>query len=154
MTVLANCLAFQPLPTGDTAFVGVPFHYGAPLVAKAAAGIPDTLDCSNPHVISVANAINMFVTVVKYDSTIQAAAAKRKWWYVDPNALLKQLAKNPTAIRAFPAFPPDPNAVTAPFGSALSRDGIHPSTATQKLIAQSLQQAINAAYGSAIPAIP
>jgi len=154
MTVLANCLAFQPLPTGDTAFVGVPFHYGAPLVAKAAAGIPDTLDCSNPHVISVANAINMFVTVVKYDSTIQAAAAKRKWLYVDPNALLKQLAKNPTAIRAFPAFPPDPNAVTAPFGSALSRDGIHPSTSTQKLIAQSLQQAINAAYGSAIPAIP
>ncbi len=148
MTVLANCLAFQPLPTGDTAFVGVPFHYGAPLVAKAAAGIPDTLDCSNPHVISVANAINMFVTVVKYDST------KRNWLYLDPNALLKQLAKAPGAIRAFPAFPPDPNAVPAPFGTALSRDGIHPSTSTQKLIAQSLQQAINARYNSAIPAIP
>ncbi len=154
MTVLANCLAFQPLPTGDTAFVGVPFHYGAPLVAKAAAGVPDTLDCSVPQVISVANAVNMIVTVVKYDSTIQAAAAKRKWLYLDPNALLKQLAGVPGAIRAFPAFPPDPNAVPAPFGSALSRDGIHPSTATQKLIAQTLQQAINAFYNSGIPAIP
>ena len=154
MTVLANCLAFQPLPTGDTAFVGVPFHYGAPLVAKAAAGVPDTLDCSVPQVISVANAVNMIVTVVKYDSTIQAAAAKRKWLYLDPNALLKQLAGVPGAIRAFPAFPPDPNAVPAPFGTALSRDGIHPSTATQKLIAQTLQQAINAFYNSAIPAIP
>lgn len=154
MTVLANCLAFQPLPTGDTAFVGVPFHYGAPLVAKAAAGIPDTLDCSNPHVISVARTINMMVTVVKYDSTILAAATKRKWLYVDPNALLKQLAGVPGAIRAFPAFPPDPNAVPAPFGTAISRDGIHPSTSTQKLIAQSLQQAINQFYKSAIPAIP
>jgi hypothetical protein len=154
MTVLANCLAFQPLPTGDTAFVGVPFHYGAPLVAKAAAGVPDTLDCSVPQVISVPNAVNMIVTVVKYDSTIKAAAAKRKWVYLDPNALLKQLAGVPGAIRAFPAFPPDANAVPAPFGTALSRDGIHPSTSTQKLIAQSLQQAINASYGSAIPAIP
>jgi hypothetical protein len=153
MTVLANCLAFQPLPTGDTAFVGVPFHYGAPLVQKAIS-VRDTLDCSVPQVISVTNAINMMVTVVKYDSTIQAAAAKRKWLYLDPNALLKQLAKSPGAIRAFPAFPPDPNAVPAPFGTALSRDGIHPSTSTQKLIAQSLQQAINAAYGAAIPAIP
>jgi hypothetical protein len=132
----------------------VPFHYGAPLVQMASFGIPDTLDCSNPHVISVANAINMFVTVVKYDSTIRAAAVKRKWLYLDPNALLKQLAGVPGAIRAFPAFPPDPNAVPAPFGSALSRDGIHPSTATQKLIAQTLQQAINAFYNSAIPAIP
>jgi hypothetical protein len=154
MTVLPNCLAFQPLPTGDTAFVGVPFHYGAPLVAKAAAGIPDTLDCSVPQVISVANTINLIVTVVKYDSTIAAAAAKRKWLYLDPNVLLKQLAGVPGAIRAFPAFPPDPNAVPAPFGFAISRDGIHPSTATQKLIAQSLQQQINQFYKSAIPAIP
>lgn len=159
MTVLANCLAFQPLPTGDTAFVGVPFHYGAPLVAKAAAGVPDTLDCSNPHVISVANTINMILTVVKFDSTIQAAAAKRNWLYVDPNALLKQLARVPGAILPFPHFPPNPAApdqasIVAPFGTALSRDGIHPSTATQKLIAQSLQQQINSFYKSAIPTIP
>jgi lysophospholipase L1-like esterase len=158
MTVLANCLAFQPLPTGDTAFVGVPFHYGAPLVAKAAAGVPDTLDCSVPQVISVPKALYMIATVVKYDSTIQAAAAKRKWLYVDPNALLKQLAVAPGAILPFPHFPPpsgpDNASVVAPFGTAISRDGIHPSTATQKLIAQTLQQLINAFYNSAIPPIP
>src|SRR4029077_6618190 len=37
MTVLPNCLAFQALTATDTAFVEVPFHYGAPIVAKAAA---------------------------------------------------------------------------------------------------------------------
>ncbi|HYL22261.1 MAG TPA: hypothetical protein VEU74_10905 [Gemmatimonadales bacterium] len=153
MTVLANCLAFQTLSATDTAWVEVPFHYGAPIVAKAAAGIPDTLDCSNYHVISVPEAVNMISTVVQYNATIQAAATARNWLFVDPNPLLQTLAQA-GAIRPFPAFPPDPNATTAPFGTAVSRDGVHPSTSTQKLIAQSLQQAINAFYHSAIPAIP
>lgn len=153
MTVLPNCLAFQALTATDTAFVEVPFHYGAPIVAKAAAGIPDTLDCSNYHVISVAEAVNMISTVAQYNATIQAAATARNWLFVDPNPLLQTLAQT-GGIRPFPAFPPDPNATTAPFGTAFSRDGVHPSTSTQKLIAQSLQQAINAFYHSAIPAIP
>jgi hypothetical protein len=153
MTVLPNCLAFQALTATDTAFVEVPFHYGAPIVAKAAAGIPDTLDCSNYHVISVPEAVNMIGTVAQYNATIQAAATARNWLFVDPNPLLRTLAQA-GAIRPFPAFPPDPNSTTAPFGTAFSRDGVHPSTSTQKLVAQSLQQAINAFYHSAIPAIP
>jgi hypothetical protein len=153
MTVLPNCLAFQALTATDTAFVEVPFHYGAPIVAKAAAGIPDTLDCSNYHVISVPEAVNMISTVAQYNATIQAAATARNWLFVDPNPLLRTLAQA-GAIRPFPAFPPDPNSTTAPFGTAVSRDGVHPSTSTQKLVAQSLQQAINAFYHSAIPAIP
>lgn len=154
MTVLPNCLAFQQLTATDTAFVEVPFHYGAPIVAKAAAGIPDTLDCSNYHVISVAEAVNMIATVAQYNAAIQAAATARNWLFVDPNPLLVTLTGTPGAIRPFPAFPPDPNATTAPFGTAFSRDGVHPSTSTQKIIAQSLQQAINAFYHSAISAIP
>ena len=153
MTVLPNCLAFQALTATDTAFVEVPFHYGAPIVAKAAAGIPDTLDCSNYHVISVSETVNMISTVAQYNATIQAAATARNWLFVDPNGLLQALAAS-GAFRPFPAFPPDPNATTAPFGTGASRDGVHPSTSTQKLIAQSLQQAINAFYHSAIPAIP
>ena len=154
MTVLPNCLAFQQLTATDTAFVYVPFHYGAPIVARAAAGVPDTLDCSNPHVISVPEAVNMISSVAQYNVVIQQAAMARDWLYLDPNLLLQALAATPGAIRPFPAFPPDPNSTAAPFGTALSRDGVHPSASTQKLIAQSLQQAINAKYGSAIPAVP
>jgi hypothetical protein len=159
MTVLPNCLAFQPLSATDTAFVEVPFHYGAPIVAKAAAGVPDTLDCNNPHVISVPETVNMISTVVQYNTTIQAAATARKWLFLDPNVLLRSLAADTNKVRPFPHFPPNPAApdsisVNAPFGNALSRDGIHPSTSTQKLVAQTLQQAINAFYKSAILAIP
>jgi phospholipase/lecithinase/hemolysin len=142
------------LAPGDTERVLIPFHYGAPIIAAAAAGSPQTLDCSVPQVISVAEAVNMVTTVVQYNATIAAAAAAKGWAYIDPNPLVKALAATPGAIRPFPAFPPDPNATAAPFGTAISRDGIHPSAATQKLIAQSLQAAINAKYGSAIPAVP
>ena len=154
MTVLPNCLAFQQLSPTDTAFVYVPFHYGAPIVARAAAGVRDTLDCSNSHVISVAEAVNMIATVVQYNATIAQAATARGWVYVDPNGLLRALAGVPGAIRPFPAFPPDANATAAPFGTAISRDGIHPSTATQRLVAQALRDSINAHYSAQIPPIP
>jgi hypothetical protein len=154
LTVLANCLDSVVLAPGDTERVLIPFHWGAPRVAAAAGGTPTTIDCSDPHVISVSEAVNMVTTIVQYNATIQAAATAKGWAYVDPNPLLAALAATPGAIRPFPAFPPDPNYMTAPFGTAISRDGIHPSTSTQKLIAQSLQQAINAKYASAIPVIP
>lgn len=161
MTVLPNCLASAPIPggaPGDSAFVYVPFAYGAPIVAKAAAGIPETLDCSVPQVISVTKAIYMITTVAQYNVVIQQAASARKWLYLDPNVLLKSLATDTNKIRPFPHFPPpagpDSISINAPFGNAVSRDGVHPSTSTQKLIAQALQQAINAFYVSAIPAVP
>ncbi|HXI63019.1 MAG TPA: hypothetical protein VNH14_00770 [Gemmatimonadales bacterium] len=153
LTVLDNCLDSLVIAPGDTVRVLVPIHYGAPILEAAAGGTPQTLDCSNYHVISVPEAVNMISTVAQYNATIQAAATARNWLFVDPNPLLQTLAQA-GAIRPFPAFPPDPNSTTAPFGTAVSRDGVHPSTSTQKLVAQSLQQAINAFYHSAIPAIP
>ena len=155
LTVLPNCLASTPIPggaPGDSAYVYIPFHYGAPRVAAAAAGAPTTIDCSDTHVISVAETLNMLGTVAQYNATIAQAAAARQWAYVDPNPLLKALAAA-GAIRPFPAFPPDPNSGAAPFGTALSRDGVHPSTATHLLLAQVLRDSINAHYHAAIPAI-
>lgn len=163
LTVLPNCLAFQTVPGGtpplDTVWVSVPFHYGAPLVAQAAGGTPTTLDCSVPQVISTAEALNMVASVAQYNAAIQAAATARGWAFVDPNPLLAGLLATPGAIRPFPDFPANPSAptpgqLTAPFGTALSRDGLHPSSSTQRLVAQALRTAINTTYGTNIPAIP
>ena len=159
MTVLPNCLAFQPLTATDTAFVYVPFHYGAPIVARAAAGVADTLDCSDSHVISVAEAVNIIGTVVQYNAAIQQAAVARDWAYFDPNPIFRTFATDTNRIRPFPHFPPNPAApdsisVNAPFGNAASRDGVHPSSSTQRLIAQILRDSINVHYNAAIPPIP
>ncbi len=155
LTVDVNCLAFQVIPgTSDTAFVMVPFHYGAPLIAQAGAGIPTTLDCSVPQVISDQEALNMIATVAQYNAAIAQEAADRDWVFVDPNPLLVQLAADPSAIRPFPAFPPDPAFLTAPFGTAISRDGIHANAVTHRLVADALIAAINAKYGTTIASIP
>ena len=157
LTVLPNCLASTPIPggaPGDSAYVYIPFHYGAPRLAAAAAGTPTTIDCSDTHVISVTETLNMLGTVAQYNATIGQAATARGWAYVDPNGLLRALAGAPGAIRPFPAFPPDPNATAAPFGTAISRDGIHPSTSTQRLVAQALRDLINVHYSAQIPPIP
>ncbi len=159
LTVLPNCLDSLVIQPGDTARVLVPFHFGAPLVAQAAGGTPTTLDCSDTHVISVPEVINLLTTVVQYNATIAQAAATRGWGYIDLNPVLKALAADTNRIRPFPHFPPNPAApdsisVNAPFGNALSRDGVHPSTPTQRLIAQLVRDSINAHYGSKIPAVP
>jgi phospholipase/lecithinase/hemolysin len=45
-------------------------------------------------------------------------------------------------------------AYSAPFGSFFSLDGVHPTAAAHRLIAQTLAPAINAAYRTVIPPIP
>jgi lysophospholipase L1-like esterase len=153
LTVDQNCLEVGQIPGGgpeDTAVVFVPFSYGAPLVAQASAGVPTTLDCSVPQVVSVAETTNLILAVTQYNAAIAAEADARGWVFLDPNALLGQLLADPSAIRPFPAFPPDPAAVEAPFGTALSRDGIHPSAGTHVAVANALIQGINAAYGTSV----
>jgi len=156
-----NCVSFMALGGADTAWTAVPFHYGAPLLALANARVDSvqsgtlapgnlqtvTLDCSVPQVVSAAEMAYMMGTVAAYNSTIEAAADARGWAYLDPNALLAQLVADPSAIRPFPAFSSsDPQHETAPFGSALSRDGIHPSASAHQAIAAALIAAINAKY--------
>src|SRR5207302_944897 len=150
--------AREVLPTFVTVWVGNNDVLGAildPVDAGSAADITPPATFATRY-NALMDSIDSFGSV-QGGVLLAVAQAARKWLYRDPNTLLQTLAQDPAQIRPFPAFPtspPDPTSVIAPFGTAISRDGIHPSTSTQKLIAQSLQQAINAFYGSAIPAIP
>jgi lysophospholipase L1-like esterase len=146
--VAANC---GPPPGGVGDSVLVPFPYGLGLIGQAQAdpGNTYTLDCSVPQVI-VPRELALFAQAADsmnaFDST-QAAA--RGWAWLNPNPTVDSL-------RAVPGqFAPFPNNTVActgsPFGLAVSCDGVHPSTATQRLIARKVVQAINAKYGSAIP---
>jgi hypothetical protein len=169
---MANCSQGQQLPgTTQTVFPTVPFHVGAPALATANARVDSvlagtlepqnltvvTIDCTAAENISLPEMLNLFSTVAQYNAIIEAAAADLGFVYIDPNDLLLQLLADPAAIRPFPAFPGTVTdttlSTTAPFGTALSRDGIHPSTSAHRLLTGALIQAINAAYGTAIPAL-
>jgi hypothetical protein len=93
---------------------------------------------------------------LKYNAIIQGEATARGFAYTDSvNVMMDSLA---AVLPAGSQFRPFPNVGAAcstfPFGAAFSCDGIHPSTATQQLIARKIVRAINAKYGSAIPNIP
>jgi len=137
-------------PRGDS--VLVPFPFGGALIAGGG-----TLNCTEPQTIQPAELVKLSTTVAAYNTYIAAQATARGWVYVDPNPALDSLRRLPPQIALFPNFGP-PTAPTpcssSPFGLAFSCDGIHPSAATHRLLAQKLRDAINAAYKTAIPPIP
>jgi hypothetical protein len=146
-TVLANCAS----PRGDTVLVSFPYGFG--LLGAAKAGMPTTLDCTAPQVDVPAKTLFFTRLQLEYNAIIQGEATARSWAYSDSvNSTLDSLALVPGQ------FAPFPNAAAmcsgSPFGLAFSCDGIHPAALTHKLIARKLVRAINAKYGSAIPAVP
>jgi lysophospholipase L1-like esterase len=143
MTVTANCAP----PRGDS--VLVPFPFGAALIGAAAAGVNDTLYCTEPQTVQPAELRKLVTTVTAYNAYIANQASLRTWVYYDPNTALDSLRTVATAVRAFPLIGQPCSA--NPFGTAFSCDGVHPSAATHRLIANKLRMAINTAYGKAIP---
>jgi len=146
-TVAANCAP----PRGDTVFVS--FAYGFGLLATAQTGTPTTLDCTAPPVDEPPEVAFFVRLQLEYNGIIQTLAAAHGWAFSDSvNTTLDSLAGVPNQ------FAPFPNTAAAcsgsPFGLAFSCDGIHPSQATQRLIARKLVRAINEKYGSAIPPVP
>jgi hypothetical protein len=150
ITVAANCAP----PRGDTVFIG--FRYGFGLVATASGGTPVTLDCTAPPVLEPAETRFIAAQQLRYNAIIQAEAAARGFAFTDSvNGMMDSLAAAAPAGSQFRPFPNVGAACsTSPFGLAFSCDGIHPSQATQQKIARKIVRAINAKYGSAIPAVP
>lgn len=86
--------------------------------------------------------------VQEYNAAIQSKAAELGWAYFDPNPALGQL-------RASGAIPPVPNLADPlnPFGPYISLDGVHPRRSAHVLIANGVVAAINATYGTSLPAV-
>jgi lysophospholipase L1-like esterase len=145
--VAANCAG----PRGDSIFV--PFQRGAAVVAFARANptIPVGVDCDDIHNVSPAEFAVLVAAVTRYNTVISAEAAARNYAYIDPNALFGALPAG--SIPTFPNIPPVATSVAAPFGTIFSLDGIHPTGAAHKLVANALRVAINAKYSTAIPTI-
>jgi hypothetical protein len=91
-----------------------------------------------------------------YNATISAKATQLGWAYLDPNPILAAQRTGATpAIPAFPNFTSNTrDASTSVFGALFSLDGVHPTAAGQKLVANAVIGAINAKYTLQIPLVP
>jgi len=146
-----TCAPMSVIPTSIGDSVLVPFPFGIPLIAAAQAGAQDTLKCTETQTVQPAELRKLVATVNTYNAFIQAQAAARGFAYLDPNTLFTALPAG--AIPAFPTIT-GAGAVSAPFGSYFSRDGVHPTALTHKLVANALITLINGTYATKLGAIP
>ena len=100
-------------------------------------------------VLDAAEQVTLNAAITGYNTYIQGKAAAIGFAYYDPNILF-------AASRASGAIPPFPNfaSATATYGTLITLDGIHPSGATHKLIANELIGVINAKYGTSLKPVP
>ena len=100
-------------------------------------------------VLDAAEQVTLIAAITGYNDYIKAKAAAIGFAYYDPNVLF-------AASRASGAIPPFPNfaSATATFGTLITLDGVHPSAATHKLIANELIGVINAQYGTSLKPVP
>jgi hypothetical protein len=149
VTINPNC-------TGSGSLVNVPQLLG---VIRAGTH-PATIACAkgsdptDPHVgdafvLDPTELNTLQTTITAYNTYISGKATASGFAFYDPNVLL-------AAQRANGAIPPFPNfgSATATYGTLISLDGVHPSAAGHRLIANDLITAINAKYGTSLAPIP
>ncbi|MFL5607229.1 MAG: SGNH/GDSL hydrolase family protein, partial [Gemmatimonadaceae bacterium] len=149
VTVNPNCV-------GSTALVNVPQLLGViranahpATIACAKGSDPTDPRVGDAYVLDAGELTTLQQTVSGYNTYIQSKATASGFAYYDPNVLL-------AAQRASGAIPAFPNflSTTATYGTLISLDGVHPSAAAHKLIANALIDAINAKYGTTLAPVP
>lgn len=153
--VAANCNT-QDSGTGLSPLV--PLEYGFTLLGEAIQnpGQTITLDCTaaDEPVLTLDEVITLAGTVQQYNAFIEQQADEHGMAYLDPNQVLGLLYRHddgdpdPTND-LIPKFP-DQDA-DHPFGAFFSLDGVHPSAATHRVVADQLVQVINETYGTNLP---
>ncbi len=140
-----NCAA----PAGLATLI--PWTKAVPMLAAAAGGSPQTMDCSiDALVVTPTEVANLQAATLGYNNYIAGQAAARGMAYLNLNPAL-------LALVATGAIPPIPNIAPAlagqsvTFGPYFSLDGLHPSTLAHQLVTDSLVSVVNQFFGTSIP---
>ncbi len=158
----SSCIATAIYPSkgvGDSMLVTFPAI--AQITGTLAGGGAATLDCGAGTatvnqgagfvpagaVLTKATAKAIAVNVLTLNAFIQQQATNRGWALVDLNGLL---SANAAQIPPFPLFSAGPPPSVS-FGPLFSLDGIHPTPAGHKAIADAFATAINAKYATTLP---
>lgn len=119
-----------------------------PVIACEKGQFPQSAAVGEVLILDAAEQASLAATVLAYNQAIAEEATARGWAFYDPNVALQQL-------KLSGAIPPVPNlaSATQPFGPYISLDGVHPSGAAHRLVANGVIEAINTTYGTSIPAL-
>ena len=156
LQVLPNCTAATTasvslgyLLTVAAAAQSLPANQPIPF-ACAPLTVPGAGTFGTSGILDAAEAATLSARVAAYNAYIQQRATALGFAYLDPNVLLASLKAQPGQISPAPVLA-GAAAATAPFGLAISFDGIHPSSSAHVQIANAVIAAINTKYGVSIP---
>lgn len=119
-----------------------------PVISCAKGQFPQSALVGELFVLDAAEIASLTQTVAQYNAALQARATSLGWAYYDPNPAL-------AALRATGAIPmvPDLASATNTFGDYISLDGVHPRRPAHVILANGIVSAINATYGTTLPAV-
>ncbi|MEE8360595.1 MAG: hypothetical protein V3R71_00495 [Gemmatimonadales bacterium] len=132
----------------------VPWTVGIPKIAAALQGVATFLDCTDDsQVATPAEVAGMVAAVDGYNTFLVAEAAARGYGYFDINPSLQD-AVNDGRIPPFPDLSGVPVGGPVTFGPLFTLDGVHPSSETHRLVADSLISVVNQTFGTTIRSLP
>ena len=100
-------------------------------------------------VLDAQEGVTLAAAINAYNTYIKSKADALGFAYYDPNPLIGGL-RGTASSSIFPNYA----STTAPFGTAFSFDGVHPSASGQQLVANALIATINAKFGTTLATIP
>ncbi len=121
---------------------------GHPPLIQCGSTAPEGPTPGHIFILTPAEQTTLAATVVEYNNHIQAKATELDFAYYDPNSLLGAQRVAGGCIAQVPDL--TANATTgAPFGTCISFDGVHPSAAGHRLLANDVIGRINNKYPEA-----
>ena len=148
VTIHANC-------NGSASLVSVPqliplIRSGAhPALISCEAGVVAGTLVGDLFVLDATEQATLSAAITGYNNYIKAKADAIGFAYYDPNVLF-------AAKKASGEIPPFPNLASTnqTFGTLFSLDGVHPTAALHKIIANELIGVINVKYGTSLQPVP
>jgi lysophospholipase L1-like esterase len=139
---------------GSANLVFVPIKVATAVATAQATGTAYNLRCTDSpgtqdNILTPADVTTITAVVAGMNSFIQSQATANGWAYLDLNAVLAKAIANrgPYSVKNQLTCP-------SPYGQYVSLDGVHPNVQGYQEMANAAADALNTAYGFAIPTNP
>lgn len=136
---------------GNTNLIFVPIKVGTAVATARATGTAFNLSCTDTpgaqdNILTPADVTTITAVVAGMNSFIQSQASANGWAYLDLDTVLNKVVANRGAYSVAEHF-----SCNSPYGQYISLDGVHPNVQGYQEVANAAADALNAAYGFAIP---
>jgi lysophospholipase L1-like esterase len=126
---------------------------GHPPVIQCGSTAPEGPTPGHIFILTPAEQTTLRDAIAAYNAHIQTKATELDFAYYDPNDLLSMERQPGRCVAVVPDLTAH-QTTGAPFGTCISFDGVHPSAAGHRLIANALIGAINTKYVKTVPLVP